>query len=266
MSGAAAVVGRDHDVTPLHRFADEREHVRAPVAVHATVHPHQRSVPLRAALRERSEQVRGNRHAIGTTAVGDFPELHDANAARGVDAVRRTLLRGEPLVVGRRRVLGTIADVELRGARGVPRHGGLPCRGRGCGDGLRHRELAADSQDERRDACTARGMTGVTGHGGAFLEAGAGLARRRDGRRGGGCRDLVLRRPRCRRWNQSCPRGAGADQTRYAPPRPSGATVVRRMMRSMKLSGCECEYRTTFNPLNVPTPAPSATSLAQWRL
>ena len=62
VTGAAAILRADDDVAALDRVLDEREHVDAPVAVHAAVHPDHRGVTAGSAFLQRLKQVRRNVH------------------------------------------------------------------------------------------------------------------------------------------------------------------------------------------------------------
>ena len=56
---------------------------------------------------------------------------------------------------------------------------------------------------------------------------------------------------------------SGAVNESENPPPGATLTSVARKNLSSRVTGCVCAYRTTFNPLRMPIPAPSITSLAQ---
>ena len=116
---AATIVGRNDDVTALHRLLHERQHRLRPIAMHATVHPHHCRVPARSALGERCEEIAGNLHPVGAALVCDLLELVRAARTRCQDAVGPRFLGDLSREVGLRLILGAIADVQLFGARGV---------------------------------------------------------------------------------------------------------------------------------------------------
>jgi hypothetical protein len=59
--------------------------------------------------------------------------------------------------------------------------------------------------------------------------------------------------------------GIGSDSPIVTPCEPLGVIDVRTSQRDSLLSGCVSLYRMTWMPVSVPTVAPKATSLAQWR-
>ena len=111
---AAAVVRADDDVAAFDSVPDEREHVDAPVAVHAAVDPDHRRVTFRAALLERLKEIRRDVHVTDTAAVSHLLEVHHALAGLRVPRFRREPFVRVPLEVVSARVIGGVfADVEL---------------------------------------------------------------------------------------------------------------------------------------------------------
>ena len=123
VAGAAAVVGRDHDVALLHGLAHEGPHAESPIGVHAAVHPHQRRM-TGGILGERRKHVGRNLEAIGAALVRDLLEVHDALGPCFVCAVGSHARFDVAVTVGATpgQIGGVLAHEEGTGAGGVGDH------------------------------------------------------------------------------------------------------------------------------------------------
>ena len=157
---AAAILRRNNHVPALHRLDDEREVVLIPVAVHATVHPDHSRVGTSAARVEWREDIRRNRHPIGSRAVGNLLVPHHADAARGKDAIRARFVGDMHRVVRNRMVLRPIADIQLDRTRGVHRNDLASLRGL-CALLGSERERGKSGGDEQREDTHGRIGQGV---------------------------------------------------------------------------------------------------------
>src|SRR5205814_9717583 len=101
---------------------DERKHRDAPVAVYATVHPHERGTPPGPALLQRLEKISGDVEVADAAAIGDLAEIHQPLARLPVARVRLRLfgdVAGE--VVPGRMILRVRTDVQLPRTFGIHR-------------------------------------------------------------------------------------------------------------------------------------------------
>ena len=167
VTGAAAILGADDDVAAVHRLPDEREHVNAPVAVDAAVHPDHRRMTAGPAFLQRLKQVGGNVHVADRAAIRHLREVHHATAGFGVARLRLRPLanvRFEVVVDG---VVGRlIADVEPSSTFFVDLHGrAAPGRRRRCGRRLirRGRRLPGTGVQACCDSDEKKGQHGA-GH------------------------------------------------------------------------------------------------------
>jgi len=101
VADAAAILGRDDDVTLRRRFADVRNVVLVEMSTDVLVNPQERRVPLRAAQLQRLEDERRDVDVTHLAAVGDLLHLHEAVAGGAPCLVGVGLLLQLTIEVGR---------------------------------------------------------------------------------------------------------------------------------------------------------------------
>ena len=114
ITGTAAILGTDDDVTPLDSVSDEGKHVDSPVTMHAAVNPHHGRMSAWPAQVQRLKKISRDIHAADAAAIRDFLEVQHALAGLRIAGIGSGFLRDIALeVVSGRVVSRIVADVEL---------------------------------------------------------------------------------------------------------------------------------------------------------